>query len=45
VIPRGKYLGKVGLFSSERLFKAMGFDNNLRYEFDEDPIRIFKEYK
>jgi len=41
VIPRAKYIGKQGMFGNEALFKAMGFDHNLRYEFEEDPIKHF----
>ena len=35
VVPRAKYIGEKGLFGNPRLYEAMGFAHNLRYEFDE----------
>jgi len=44
VLPRGKYIGRSGLFGRPQLYKDMGFDYNLRYEFDEpDTYRERKE--
>lgn len=42
VIPRGKYIGEVGLFTDSRLHKAMGWGCNPRYEFDESEVKEFK---
>ena len=40
VIPRGRYIGEYGLFTRPSSYKAMGFAQNLRYEFEKEPKKF-----
>jgi len=42
VVPRARYIGKIGTFSTPEAFAAMGFPTNDRYEFDESsgPFKV-----
>lgn len=40
VIPRGRYIGEIGIFTRPSWYKAMGFAQNLRYEFEKEPKKF-----
>ena len=42
VIPRGRYIGKKGLFGTPQLFKHMGFPLYDVFEFDESAVERFR---
>jgi len=41
VIPRARYIGKVGMFGNEQLYRNMGFRDTLQFEFDESTVDKF----